>query len=111
MMGMMMGSVPSAVTSDQMSLLRALARLLDPEAVPELARLAASLPREDVARALEGLHETIALITSLTPIESAAAAAIEDLQEREARLAAREATLIKRETAIGRAIATLETAL
>jgi hypothetical protein len=50
MMGMM-GSAPSVATPDQISLLRALARLLDPDAAPEIARLAASLPRQDVARA------------------------------------------------------------
>lgn len=34
MIGMMMCSVPSVATADQLSLLRALARLLDPERVP-----------------------------------------------------------------------------
>jgi hypothetical protein len=88
-----------------------LAVLLDPDAAPEIARLAASLPRQDVARALEGLHETIALITSLTPIEAAVSAAIEDLERREAALAEREALFRKREIAITRAIGNLETAL
>jgi hypothetical protein len=111
MNGMMMGSAPSVAASDQLSLLRALARLLDPDAAPEIARLAASLPRQDVARALEGLHETIALITSLTPIEAAVTAAIEDLERREAALAERETHLRKRESAITRAIGNLETAL
>ena len=110
MMGMM-GSAPSDVPADQMSLLRSLARLFDPAAGPELAQLAASLPREDVARALEGLHEMIGLITSLTPIEAAVTAAIEDLERREAALAEREAHLRKRESAITRAIGNLETTL
>jgi hypothetical protein len=105
---MMMGSAPSAVSSDQMSLLRALARLLDPDAAPEIARLAASLPREDVARALTGLHELLATITALSPVESAIAEAIKDLEEREAVLASREAQLRKRESAISRALTNLE---
>jgi len=44
-----------------------LARLLDPEAGPEIARIAASMPREDVRRAVEGLHECIALVTAIPP--------------------------------------------
>jgi hypothetical protein len=48
---MMMGAAPSAVSSDQLSILRSLARLLDPAAGPELARLAANLRRQDVAHA------------------------------------------------------------
>jgi hypothetical protein len=36
---------------------------MDPEAGPEIARIAASLGREDMRRALEGLHECIGLIT------------------------------------------------
>ena len=68
MMGRMMGSAPSAASSE-MSVLRALARLLDPDAGPEIARIAASLPREDVRHAIEGLHECIALITALTRLK------------------------------------------
>jgi hypothetical protein len=111
MMGMMGSGPPSAVTSDQLSILRSLAVLVDPAAAPQIARLAASLPREDVARALTGLHELLATITALSPIESAIAEAITDLEEREAVLASREVQLRKREVAIGRAIANLETAL
>ena len=91
-----------------MSVLHALARLLDPDAGPEIARIAASLPREDVRHAIEGLHECIALITALTPIKAAVASAIEDLQRREAALAEREARLVKRETAISQALTCLE---
>jgi hypothetical protein len=80
-----------------MSILRALARLLDPEAGPEIERLAENLPREDVRRAILGLRELLDLIVSLTPVEAAVAAAIEDLQHREAVLAEREAKLVKRE--------------
>lgn len=109
MMGMMgsVGSAPKAVSSDELSVLRALARLLDPEAGPDIARLAASLGREDVRRAIEGLHECIGLITALTPIEAAVAEAIEDLERREAALVEREAKLLKREqraAAVDRAI-------
>jgi hypothetical protein len=107
----MMGSAPSAATSDQLSILRALARLLDPESGPQIERLAASLPREDVARALTGLHELLATITALSPIEGAIAEAIADLEEREARLAAREGVLRRREGAISHALANLETTL
>jgi hypothetical protein len=71
MMGMM-GSVSStpkaAATSDQLSVLRALARLLDPKAGPEIARIAASMPREDVARAIEGLKEMVDTLVALTPL-------------------------------------------
>ena len=48
------------------------------------------------------------MITALTPLEAAVAAAIEDLQQREARLAEREARLVKRETAIKAALGDLE---
>jgi hypothetical protein len=82
----MMGSA----TTSELSTLRALARLMDPQASPEIARIAASLGREDVRRALEGLHECIGLITALTPLEVAVAEAIEDRQRREARLVKRE---------------------
>jgi hypothetical protein len=103
----MMGSVgaaPRAAASDEMSVLRALARLLDPDAGPDIARLAASMPREDVRHAIEGLHECLALISALTPIEPAVAEAIEDLRRREATLAEREGRLVKREAAIKRAL-------
>jgi hypothetical protein len=114
MMGRMMASaVPSAMTSE-LSTLRALARLMDPEAGPEIAPIAASLGREDMRRALEDLHECIGLITALTPLEAAVAAAIEDLQSREARLAEREAQLVKREqraAAVDRALTDLAATL
>ena len=108
MMGRMMASAAPSATSSELSTLRALARLMDPEAGPEIERLAASLGREDVRRALEGLHECIGLITALTPLEAAVATAIEDLQQREAAVAEREAKLVKRETAISRALTGLE---
>ena len=107
-MGMIGSRAPSALPPDQLSTLRALARLLDPDAGPEIERIAASLGREDVRRALEGLHECIGLITALTPLEAAVATAIEDLQQREAALAEREAKLVKRETAIAAALGGLE---
>jgi hypothetical protein len=69
-----------------LSVLRALAGLLDPEAGPEIERLAASIPREDVRRAIEGLKEMIDTLVAMTPLEAAVAAAIEDLQRREARI-------------------------
>jgi hypothetical protein len=102
MMGRMMGSAAPSVVSDELSVLRALARLLDPKAGPEIARIAANLPREDVRRAIDGLHEAIDLIVALTPIEAAVAAAIEDLQHRESVLAEREAKLVKREERVAR---------
>ena len=111
MMGMMMGSVAPTAATDQLSLLRSLARLLDPHSAPELARLAASLPRQDVAHAVEGLIELITMVRELTPIEKAVAAAIEDLERRETILAEREARLVKRETLISRALTNLETTL
>ena len=107
-MGMIGSRAPSALPPDQLSTLRALARLLDPDAGPEIERIAASLGREDVRRALEGLHECIGLITALTPLEAAVATAIEDLQQREAAVAEREAKLVKRETAIAAALGGLE---
>jgi hypothetical protein len=98
MTGGMIGSrAPSALPPDQLSTLRALARLLDPDAGPEIERIGASLPREDVAQALLGLKELIDTLTAMTPLEAAVAAAIEDLQQREAALAEREAKLVKRE--------------
>jgi len=48
------------------------------------------------------------MITALPPLEAAVAAAIEDLQRREALLAEREARLVKRETAIKAALGDLE---
>ena len=109
MMGRMMGSpAPSAVPADELSMLRALARLLDPEAHSEIERLAASMPRRDVGQAVKGIAELFALITSLTPIEEAVVEAIRDLERREADLAAREARLVKRESAISQALTRLE---
>jgi hypothetical protein len=92
----MMGAAPSAAAAE-MSVLRALARLLDPESDKEIARLAAEMPREDVRRAIEGLHELICWIRELTPLEDTITRAIEDLQQCEAALAEREAKLLKRE--------------
>lgn len=108
----MMGSAPSAAA--EMSVLRALARLLDPESDKEIARLAAEMPREDVRRAIEGLHELITWIRELVPLEASIGKAIEDLQTREAALAEREQRLVKREeraAAIDRAVANLENSL
>jgi hypothetical protein len=96
MMGRMMGS-PAPSAAAEMSVLRALARLLDPESDKEIARLAAEMPREDVRRALEGLHELISWIRELVPLEDSIAKAIQDLQRREDLLAEREARLVKRE--------------
>jgi hypothetical protein len=110
----MMGSIPPSAAASEMSVLRALARLLDPEAGPEIERIAESLPREDVKTAVLGLRELLDVIVSLTPVEATITAAVEDLQHREAVLAEREAKLIKREeraAAIDRAVANLETAL
>jgi hypothetical protein len=104
MMGRMMGSAAPSVVSDELSVLRALARLLDPEAGPEIERLAASIPREDVRRAIEGLKEMIDTLVAMTPIEAAIADAIEDLKHREAMLAEREAQLVKRGAAIQTAV-------
>jgi hypothetical protein len=105
MMGIM-GTVSSApkaaVTSDRLSVLRALARLLDPGVDPEIVRIAASMPREDVTRAIEGLKEMVDTLVALTPLKTAVAAAIEDLQRREAILVEREVILVKRETAINK---------
>jgi hypothetical protein len=100
----MMGSAPSAVPPDQLSVLRALARLLDPGAGPEIERIVATLGRDDVRRALEGLHECIGLITALTPLAPAVERAIADLEQREADLAARESRLVKREAVIASAL-------
>jgi hypothetical protein len=80
---------------------------MDPEAGPEIERLAASLGREDVRRALEGLHECIGLITALTPLEAAVAEAIEDLRGREAQLVKRE----QRAAAVDRALTDLAATL
>jgi len=107
MMGRMMGSASSAASSE-MSVLRALARLLDSEAGPEIERLAETLPREDVRQAVLGLRELLDLVVSLTPIEQSVQVAIADLQQREAALAEREARLRKRETAISQALTGLE---
>jgi hypothetical protein len=96
MTGIMMGSAPSVV-SGEMSVLRSLARLLDPEAGPEITKIAESLPREDVKTAILGLRELLEWITALTPVQPVIAAAVEDLQHREAVLAEREAKLVKRE--------------
>ena len=84
MMGSMgsVGSAPRAAASDEISILGALARLVDPQVGPEISRIAASMPREDVRRAIEGLHECLALVSALTPLEPAVAEAIEDLQRR-----------------------------
>jgi hypothetical protein len=75
MMGMMGSTVPTALGSE-LSVLRAVARLLDPESDREIARLAANLPREDVKRAIEGLAELIQLIREMTPLEASVAAAM-----------------------------------
>ena len=107
MMGRMMASAAPSATSSELSTLRALARLMDPEAGSEIARLAASLGREDVRRALEGLHECIGLITALTPLEAAVAEAIEDLRGREAQLVKRE----QRAAAVDRALTDLAATL
>jgi hypothetical protein len=107
MMGRMMASAAPSATSSELSTLRALARLMDPEAGPEIERLAASLGREDVRRALEGLHECIGLITALTPLEAAVAEAIEDLRGREAQLVKRE----QRAAAVDRALTDLAATL
>jgi hypothetical protein len=104
----MMGATPTPSPSGEMSVLRALARLLDPEAGPEIERLAETLPREDVRQAVLGLRELLDLVVSLTPIEQSVQVAIADLQQREAALAAREARLLKRETAISQALSGLE---
>jgi hypothetical protein len=55
------------------------------------------LSRDDV-------RELIALITSLTPLDETVAAAIDDLQRREAALSEREARLAAREIAIKAAL-------
>ena len=107
MMGRMMASAAPSAISSELSTLRALARLMDPEAGPEIERLAASLGREDVRRALEGLHECIGLITALTPLEAAVAEAIEDLRGREAQLVKRE----QRAAAVDRALTDLAATL
>ena len=106
-MGMIGSRAPSALPPDQLSTLRALACLLDPDAGPEIERIAASLGREDVRRALEGLHECIGLITALTPLEAAVAEAIEDLRGREAQLVKRE----QRAAAVDRALTDLAATL
>jgi hypothetical protein len=114
MMGMMAPTLLPSAPASEMSILRALARLLDPEAGPEIERLAENLPREDVRRAILALRELLDLITALTPIEPAIAQAIENLQQREAVVAEREARLVKREeraAAVDRVLANLETAL
>jgi len=101
MLGRMMaaGRAPSALPKDQLTVLYALMTLLDPENGDQIERIAASLPREDVAQALLGLKGLI---------DTLVAAAIEDLQQREAALAEREVKLVKRETAISRALARME---
>jgi hypothetical protein len=107
----MMGSPAPTSASSEMSVLRALARLLDPEAGPEITKIAESLRREDVKIAILGLRELLEWITALTPVQPVIAAAAEDLQQREAALAEREAKLVKREeraAAIDRAIIDLE---
>ena len=110
MLGQMMGAgrAPSALPKDQLTVLYALMTLLDPENGDEIEQIAASLPRDDVAHAILGLKELIDTLVALTPLEAAVAAAIEDLQQREAVLAEREAKLVKRESAISRALARLE---
>ena len=110
MLGHMMGAgrAPSALPKDQLTVLYALMTLLDPANGDEIERLAALLPRDDVAQALLGLKELIDTLVALTPLEAVVAAAIEELQQREAALAAREAKLVKRETAISRALTGLE---
>lgn len=114
MMGMMGSAAPPSPATSEMSVLRALARLLDPEAGPEITKIAESLPREDVKTAILGLRELLEWITALTPVQPVIAAAAEDLARREAALAARETKLVKREeraAAVDRALANLETAL
>jgi hypothetical protein len=104
----MMGSTVPTALGSELSVLRALARLLDPEADEEIERIAANLPGEDVRHAVEELAEMMPLIRALTPIEAAVADAIEDLQRREAMLGEREARLRKREDLISRALTGLE---
>ena len=110
MLGHMMGvgRAPSALPKDQLTVLYALMTLLDPANGDEIERIAASLPRDDVAQAILGLKELIDTLVAMTPLQAAVAAAIEELQQREAALAAREAKLVKRETAISRALTGLE---
>jgi hypothetical protein len=110
MLGHMMGAgrAPSALPKDQLTVLYALMTLLDPANGDEIERIAASLPRDDVAQAILGLKELIDTLVAMTPLQAAVAAAIEELQQREAALAAREAKLVKRETAISRALTGLE---
>jgi hypothetical protein len=102
--GRMMGSVPSSVPPDEMSVIRGLARLMDPEVGSEIKRIAAGLGRADVQHAHETLQQIFGLITSLTPIETAVQQQIEDLKTREAALAERERRLVARETAIAAAL-------
>ena len=79
MMGrMMVSAAPSAMTSE-LSTLRALGAADGSRSGPGDRPDRWSLGREDMRRALEGLAECIALITALTPLEAAVAAAIEDL--------------------------------
>jgi hypothetical protein len=74
-----MGSAPPSAAPSELSILRALARLLDPEADEAIAAVAAAQPRDDVRRAVEGMAQLVDLIRSMTPIEAAVAAAIEDI--------------------------------
>jgi hypothetical protein len=92
-----MGSAPPSAAPSELSILRALARLLDPEADEAIAAVAAAQPRDDVRRAVEGMAQLFDLIRSMTPIEAAVAAAIADLQHRESVLAERAVSLLKRE--------------
>jgi hypothetical protein len=58
-----------------------------------------ALPSEQLS-VLHALFDLIELLKPLLPLDATLAAAIEDLQRREAVLGEREARLIKRETAI-----------
>jgi hypothetical protein len=102
MMGMM-GSAPSPVAPDQLSVLRGLARLLDPAA--DVQQITAALPRADVRQAIETMGELFDLIQSLTPLDATLSETIADLQQREVNLAEREAKLARREAAIAAVLA------
>jgi hypothetical protein len=48
-----MGSAPPSAAPSELSILRALARLLDPDADEAIAAVAAAQPRDDVRRAVD----------------------------------------------------------
>jgi hypothetical protein len=93
--GSMMVTRP--VPASEVSILKALAVLLDPDAGPKIETLAGSLSRTDVGEALLGLRQLLDMISALTPVQPVIEQALEDLRAREAQLDARESALRKRE--------------